>query len=65
MTTHEQAHDDHMERVRAVQRRYAYERVLAKIVFYRNMERASDTGLPDDVCEHLDYLCEIRVKVRA
>ena len=57
-------HDEHMERVRAVQRRSAYERVLAKIVFYRAMERTAEAGLPDECLEHLGYLCELRDSLR-
>ena len=34
------AHDEHMERIRAVHRRSAWERVLSKIAYYEALDRA-------------------------
>lgn len=47
----------HLEQVRAVHRRSAYERVLNRIVFYSTWEREAAAGLrpplPDDCRDHL------------
>ncbi len=68
MTTHAQAHAEHMERVYAVHRRAAYERVLAKIAYYENWERSTPTDLAPAMGEEqrrqLDYLRELREGLR-
>ncbi len=77
MRPHEKAHAEHMERVRAVHRRSAYERVLSKIAYYEAWDRAVTEGItlgrhqPDDPAlgEHerdqLKYLRELRDAIRA
>ena len=68
MTSHEQAHAEHMERVYAVQRRSAYERVLSKIAYYQNWERDAATDLVPAMDEEqqrqLTYLRELRESLR-
>ena len=68
MTPHEQAHAEHMERVYAVQRRSAYERVLSKIVYYENWERDADMGripaMDEEQQRQLTYLRELRGSLR-
>lgn len=44
MTTHEQAHAAHMERVRAVQRRSAFERAISKLAHFDDWERRAVAG---------------------
>ena len=73
----QEIHEQHMERVRAVHRRSAWERVLAKIAFYEFWERSIETGKkigqhqPDDppLSEHerdqLRHLRELRDVIRA
>ena len=77
MTSHEQAHTAHMERVRAVHRRSAYERVLGKIAYYEAWDRAVTDGfqigkhmpdnppLGDHERDQLKYLRELRDAIRA
>ena len=73
----QEIHAAHMERVRAVHRRSAWERVLSKIAFYEMWERSIETGkrlghhLPDDppLTDHerdqLRHLRELRDVIRA
>ena len=44
MTPHEQAHAEHMERVRAVHRRSAFERAICKLAYFDNWERRAEAG---------------------
>ena len=44
MTTHEQAHAEHMERVRAVHRRSAYERAIGNLAYFDAWERREEAG---------------------
>ena len=63
------ANQDHMEQVRAVHRRSAYERVLNRIVFYSTWEREAAAGLrpplPDDCREHLLGLLSLKKELEA
>ncbi len=67
--TPEQRNREHMERVRAVHRRAAYERVMSRIVFYRTWEREAAAGLrppmPEDCHAHLSVLLELRDELEA
>jgi hypothetical protein len=69
MTNAETRNRDHMERVRAVHRRSAYERVLSRIVFYGTWEREAAAGLrppmPDDCRQHLASLLALRGELEA
>src|SRR5690606_4974431 len=60
---------EHMERVRAVHRRSAYERVLSRIAFYCTWEREAAAGLrpplPDDCRQHLASLLALRGELEA
>ncbi len=61
-------HEEHMERVYAVHRRSAYERVLAKIAYYENWERDAAMDLVPAIGEEqqrqLTYLREMRASLR-
>lgn len=67
--TREQRNAEHMERVRAVHRRSAYERVLSRIAFYSQWEREAAAGirpaLPDDCRDHLASLLALRGELEA
>jgi len=69
MTPAETRNREHMERVRAVHRRSAYERVLSRIVFYCTWEREAAAGLrpplPDDCRQHLASLLALRGELEA
>lgn len=69
MTPAETRNRDHMERVRAVHRRSAYERVLSRIVFYGNWELEAEAGLrpplPDHSRQHLACLLALRDELQA
>ena len=76
MTTARERDEEHMERVRAVHRRSAWERVLTKIMDYELWERSIASGQrigrhePDDppLSDHdkdqLKYLRELREVIR-
>ena len=57
--THEQAHAEHMKKVRAVQRRSAYERVLRKIASYEVLKDLADWKVGD-----LEHLRKLRDELR-
>ncbi len=67
MRTDQQKNADHMEAVRAVHRRSAYERVQSRIAFYQTWEREAAAGLrpllPEDCRLHLARLCTLRSEI--
>lgn len=67
MTPAEINNREHMERVRAVHRRSAYERVLNRIGFYSAWEREAAAGLrpplPDDCREHMSGLLALKAEL--
>ena len=44
MTSHVQAHAEHMERVRALHRRSAFERAISKLAYFDDWERSASAG---------------------
>lgn len=69
MTPAEISNREHMERVRAVHRRSAYERVLNRIGFYSAWERESAVGLrpplPDSCRDDLYGLLALKAELEA
>lgn len=63
LSPHEREHIAHMERVRAVHRRSAYERIGAKLFELQTMERAGATMHDDDLAE-LKHVRELYVVIR-
>lgn len=65
--TPQERNREHMERVRAVHRRSAHERVVSRIVFYATWEREAAAGLrpalPDDCREHLASLLALKAEL--
>lgn len=67
MTPAEISNREHMDRVRAVHRRSAYQRVLNRIGFYSAWEREAKVGLrpplPDDCRNHLIGLLVLKTEL--
>ncbi len=69
MKADERRVDNHMEQVRAVHRRSAYERVVGRIAFYSAWDREAKVGLrpplPDDCHDHLSGLLALKAELEA
>lgn len=69
MKADERRVDNHMEQVRAVHRRSAYERTLGRIRFIEQARAEADAGLRPVLrpylLEELSHLCSLRDAIRA
>ena len=64
MSSHERAHAEHMARVRAIQRRSSYDRVLSKITFLEHWHRSNNIPLTEHELEELRSLHDMRDSLR-